>query len=97
MVPEFSEAAFKLKDGEISQPVKTQYGWHIIKVEAHRTQQPTFAEMKDKLTFDMSNEIRNDAVGKMRKTAKVEKFNLDGSKPGATSAPPMLPGAKQAQ
>jgi peptidyl-prolyl cis-trans isomerase C len=94
MVPEFSDAAFKLKDGEISQPVKTQYGWHIIKVEAHRTQQPSFATMKDKLAFDMSNEVRNDAVAKLRKTAKVERFNLDGSKPGAAAAPPLLPGAK---
>jgi len=94
MVPEFSDAAFKLKDGEISQPVKTQYGWHIIKVEAHRTQQPSFEEMKDKLAFDMSNEIRNDAVTKLRKTAKVEKFNLDGAAAGGAAPPPMLPGAK---
>ncbi len=37
MVPEFSDAAFKMKDGEISEPVKTQFGWHIIKVEGTRT------------------------------------------------------------
>ena len=32
MVPEFAEAAFSQKPGEISGPVRTQFGWHVIKV-----------------------------------------------------------------
>jgi parvulin-like peptidyl-prolyl isomerase len=47
MVPEFQEEAFKMKEGEISRPVKTQYGWHIIKVaEKRKVDQPPFEEAK---------------------------------------------------
>jgi peptidyl-prolyl cis-trans isomerase C len=44
MVPSFDEAAFKLKPGELSEPVKSPYGYHIIKVEAHTTK--TFDEVR---------------------------------------------------
>jgi len=44
MVPSFDDAAFKLKPGELSEPVKSPYGYHIIKVEAHATK--TFDEVR---------------------------------------------------
>jgi peptidyl-prolyl cis-trans isomerase C len=79
MVPEFSEAAFKLKDGETTQtPVKTQFGWHVIRVEEHRTQAPSFDEMREQIANDMSQEVVSGMVAKMREGAKVERFGLDG-------------------
>lgn len=79
MVPEFSEAAFKLKDGETTQtPVKSQFGWHVIRVEERRTQAPSFDEMREQIANDMSQEVVSSMVTKMREGAKVERFGLDG-------------------
>lgn len=48
MIPEFAEAVFKMKKGELSAPVKTAYGWHVIQVEdVRKTQAPSFESQKD--------------------------------------------------
>ena len=39
MVKEFRDTAFRLKEGEISDPFKTEYGWHIVKLEKIRGQE----------------------------------------------------------
>jgi len=80
MVPEFSEAAFKLKEGEIADaPVKSQFGWHVIKVDKIRQQAQNLEEVREQIVNEISQEIVNGEVVKLRQTAKVERFNLDGS------------------
>ena len=59
MVPEFADVAFKMYPGQLSNPVKTQFGWHVIKVEDRRTKQPPeFDKVKDQIEafFDRSDE-----------------------------------------
>ena len=78
MVPEFETAAFALKNpGDLSEPVKTQFGWHIIRLE-DRT--PSSLEpldtVKPQLLQYLTNEKRNEAfknaVEGLKKTYKVE-------------------------
>jgi len=86
MVPEFSAAAFALKDKEVSpQPVHTQFGWHVIQTLDHRTATPpTFDQAKDQLRQKMINEEVRKVLDQARADTKVERFNLDGSPVKAT-------------
>ncbi len=79
MVPEFSKVAFELKKGGISDPVKTQFGWHVIKVEDKRTKPPPkFEEVKDQLVSFVQRKAQADMIQKLRADAKIEKFYKTG-------------------
>ncbi|MFZ5782617.1 MAG: peptidylprolyl isomerase [Pseudomonadota bacterium] len=96
MVKEFADAAFGLKKGELTDtPVKTQFGYHVIKVEDRRkAPPPAFEEIVDQLREEMAREVVTAELDKLRAGAKIEKFNMDGSKPEATpAAQPATPSA----
>ena len=65
MVAEFEEAAFSLKPGETSQPVKTQYGYHIIKVEDHKEAKPAVYEEKKE---EIESTLRQQKVSEKMET-----------------------------
>lgn len=81
MVPEFSDAAFKLEKGHYTKaPVKSQFGWHIIIVDDKRDKQPpTLEEARSTIEQIMSNELVTGFVDDLRKSATVVKFNPDGT------------------
>jgi peptidyl-prolyl cis-trans isomerase C len=74
MVPEFAEAAFKLEPGQISEPVKSAFGWHVIKLEEKRqTTFPPYDEVKDQVARYVVQKAQGDLIGQLRKTAKIER------------------------
>lgn len=82
MVAPFAEAAFKLSVGQVSDPVKTQFGWHVIKLEEKRTKPvPTFDEMKEQIDQYLVRKAQQDIILKLREGAKIERTASD-AKPG---------------
>ncbi len=72
-VQPFGEAVLKLNKGQISEPVQTQFGWHIIKLEDTRELKvPSFEEMKPKLENRLQQQIVQKAIEDLRSKAKIE-------------------------
>lgn len=76
MVPAFAEAAFSLGVGEYSrEPVQTEFGWHVIRVEDRRAEQPApFAEMRGALTQAITRDLLDDLLRELRGRAEIELY-----------------------
>ncbi len=62
MVPEFDQALFSLEDGQISEPVKTQYGYHIIQVtQINPAKQQTLDEVKEQIKSQLLDQAQQKA------------------------------------
>lgn len=86
MVPEFAEAAFAAKVGDVTAPVKSQFGWHVIKVEDRRTKPaPALEQVKDRIAQGLAAKAQAEYIKKLREEAKVEK--TEAPKAPETKAP----------
>jgi len=80
MVPEFADVAFKLDKGQISDPVHTQFGWHVIKVEDKRIKPtPTFDQVKVQIQNFVERRAQAELVDSLRKTASIERLDKPAS------------------
>jgi peptidyl-prolyl cis-trans isomerase C len=80
MVPQFAEAAFAAMPGAlVDKPVKTQFGYHVIKVEDKRmSSAPAFEQAKPALREQMADQAAERIVGELASKAKIKRFAPDG-------------------
>lgn len=93
MVEPFAKAAFSMKKGEVSPtPVKTEFGWHVIRLDDVREKPaPTRAQAEPQLRQQLAEDLVSGVIDDLRKQAKVELFQADGSPRPATPAAPAAP------
>ncbi|MCK6418212.1 MAG: peptidylprolyl isomerase [Alphaproteobacteria bacterium] len=103
VVPEFAAAAFGMQPGQVSDtPVKTQFGWHVIKLEDRRDRPPgDFDSVKPFLEAQLRREVLDNLIKTWRTELSVERFDINGNKiepaagtttqPAAGAAPAAAP------
>lgn len=95
MVPPFEEAAFSLPVGQVSQPIETQFGWHLIKVEEHRAAEtPEFEEVRQDAERRIASQKRAEAVRELIASLKSRahiRVHLPALPAPAPAPPPSMP------
>lgn len=90
MVPEFERVAFRLKPNEISEPVKSQYGWHIITItERKEGEQKPFDQVKEQIRATLRNQgLQQQVQGHMDELRKAANLQIDEAALARVEPPP---------
>lgn len=77
MGEDYAKVAFAMKKGEVSKPIKTAVGWHIIKVEDQRTRTPmALDKIRGRIAAMVAANAQFELVDKLRAEAKIERFDV---------------------
>lgn len=80
MVAPFAEAAFAMGIGDVSEPVQTRFGWHVIKVEDRReTAPPPLDQVRDQITQQVFRQVVQDVISGERANSEVIFFDAQGN------------------
>ena len=73
MVPEFSTALMVLSEGDISQPVKTKFGWHVIKLNETREKKiPSLEKLRPELVQNLRQKKINDYLNSLSENSEIK-------------------------
>lgn len=86
MVPDFETAVVGMEVGAVSAPVKTQFGWHVIKLNERRTAEaPTMESVRDELDLQVRQTLVQETIEKVTNEAEVDKTAAANIDPAVTS------------
>jgi peptidyl-prolyl cis-trans isomerase C len=89
MVPEFANIAFQMHPGQVSNPVRTPFGWHIIKLEDRRNRPvPEFDKVRQQIETFLVRRGQTELITQLREKAKIERLDQKGAPAPATNPPP---------
>jgi peptidyl-prolyl cis-trans isomerase C len=78
MVPEFEEAVKGLEDGDVSPPVQTQFGWHVVKLnESRLTEAPPLDAVRAQIEQRLIEIAVDEEVGRLTEAATVERTDIE--------------------
>ncbi|MGR3761213.1 peptidylprolyl isomerase [Roseobacteraceae bacterium NS-SX3] len=82
MVPEFEGAVLDLRSGEVSDPVQTQFGWHVILLhERRKSAAPDFDAVKDEIASELRNQAVEDRVNALTAAADIQRPEIEDFDP----------------
>lgn len=91
MVPEFEAAVMALEPGQISDPVKTQFGWHVVKLNETRAKAPpAFDDVREELAGELRQKAVAERVDALVAEATVERPEIEGLDPGVIGTVDLL-------